>query len=114
MSDGNKKMMFEDSRSAPKGEQMDFVEVMELNGDKLIQYHKVYWGWRGFAVLKRDEYHRKAARAGKCCFPMMTSPSGIPWWTTQVRNRSENSDRTVALADNHRAWSLLVAWINSE
>src|SRR5215469_6719462 len=49
LSDGNRKMMFEYPRSAPKGEQMDFVEVMELNDDGLIQYHKVYWGWRGFA-----------------------------------------------------------------
>jgi len=34
---------------------MDFVEVIELNDDGLIQYHKVYWGWRGVAVLSRDE-----------------------------------------------------------
>ena len=54
-------MVFEHPRSAPNGEQMDFVEVIELNDDGLIQYHKVYWGWRGFAVLKKDEYHRKAA-----------------------------------------------------
>jgi len=40
---------------------MDFVEVIELNDDGLIQFHKVYWGWRGFAVLEKDEYHRKAA-----------------------------------------------------
>jgi hypothetical protein len=61
LSDGKKKMMFEYPRAAPKGEQMDFVEVVELNDDGLIQYHKVYWGWRGFAVLQRNEYHQKAA-----------------------------------------------------
>ncbi len=55
LSDGKKKMMFEYPRLAPKGEQMDFVEVIELNDDGLIQYHKVYWGWRGVAVLSRDE-----------------------------------------------------------
>jgi hypothetical protein len=48
-------------RAAPKGEQMDFVEVMELNDEGLIQYHKVYWGWRGFAVLLKNEYQRNAA-----------------------------------------------------
>lgn len=61
LSDGKKKMMFEYPRGAPKGEQMDFVEVIELNDDGSIQYHKVYWGWRGFAVLQKDEYQRKAA-----------------------------------------------------
>ena len=24
---------------------MDFVEVMEINDEGLIQHHKVYWGW---------------------------------------------------------------------
>ena len=61
LTDGKKTMTFEYPRSAPKGEQMDFVEVIELNDDGLIQYHKVYWGWRGFAVLEKDEYHHKAA-----------------------------------------------------
>lgn len=61
LTDGDNKMIFEYPRSAPEGEQMDFVEVIELNDDGLIQYHKVYWGWRGFAVLAKDEYHRKAA-----------------------------------------------------
>jgi hypothetical protein len=61
LSDGKKKMMFEYPRAAAKGEQMDFVEVIELNDDGLIQYHKVYWGWRGFAVLQKNEYQRKAA-----------------------------------------------------
>jgi hypothetical protein len=61
LSDGKNKMMFEYPRAAPEDEQMDFVEVMELNDDGLIQYHKVYWGWRGFAVMQKDEYHQKAA-----------------------------------------------------
>jgi hypothetical protein len=61
LTDGRNKMTSEYPRAAPEGEQMDFVEVMELNDDGLIQYHKVYWGWRGFAVLAKDEYHRKAA-----------------------------------------------------
>lgn len=61
LTDGRKKMIFEYPRAAPEGEQMDFVEVIELYDDGLIQYHKVYWGWRDFAVLARDEYHRQAA-----------------------------------------------------
>ncbi len=62
LSDGKNKMTFEYPRATPEGEQMDFVEVMELNGNGLIQHHKVYWGWRGFAVLARDEYHQAAYR----------------------------------------------------
>lgn len=61
LSDGKNKLMFEYPRAAPKGEQMDFVEVMELNDDGLIQYHKVYWGWRGFVVLQKNRYQRKVA-----------------------------------------------------
>ena len=48
-------LIFEYPRNAPNGEQMDFVEVMHIE-DGLIQYHKVYWGWRGVQVLQRDEY----------------------------------------------------------
>lgn len=44
-------------RSTPEGEQMDFVEVMEIE-DGLIQAHRVYWGWRGVQILAKDEYHR--------------------------------------------------------
>ncbi|MCW2558410.1 MAG: hypothetical protein JWP55_2374 [Mycobacterium sp.] len=39
------------------GEQMDFVEVMEIE-DGLIRAHRVYWGWRGVPILANDEYHR--------------------------------------------------------
>jgi hypothetical protein len=58
LTDGKRKFMWEYPRSTPQGDQMDFVEVMELNDDGLIQYHRVYWGWYGFGVLQRDEYHR--------------------------------------------------------
>jgi uncharacterized protein (TIGR02246 family) len=44
-------------RVTPQGEQMDFVEVMEIE-DGLIQAHRVYWGWRGVEALMNDEYHR--------------------------------------------------------
>jgi uncharacterized protein (TIGR02246 family) len=44
-------------RHTPDGEQMDFVEVMEIDGG-LIQAHRVYWGWRGVQILNDDQYHR--------------------------------------------------------
>ena len=53
--DGKSKMMWEYPRATPDGDQMDFVEVMELR-DGLIQKHRVYWGWFGFGVLQRDDY----------------------------------------------------------
>jgi ketosteroid isomerase-like protein len=57
LTDGHR-LVWEYPRAAPDGEQMDFVEAMELNRDGLIQRHCVYWGWRGFQVLQRDEYYR--------------------------------------------------------
>lgn len=57
LTDG-KKLMFEYPRSSPSGEQMDFVDVMELNDDGLIQRHRVYWGWLGLQVIEKDTYHR--------------------------------------------------------
>ena len=44
-------------RETPDGDQMDFVEVMEVE-DGLIQAHRVYWGWRGMDILMKDQYHR--------------------------------------------------------
>jgi ketosteroid isomerase-like protein len=50
-------LMWEYPRDAPDGEQMDFVEVMEIE-DGLIRRHRVYWGWFGVKVMERAEYHR--------------------------------------------------------
>jgi ketosteroid isomerase-like protein len=50
-------VIFEYPRQTPDGEQMDFVEIMEIK-DGLIQYHRVYWGWRGFKVIQENLYHR--------------------------------------------------------
>jgi ketosteroid isomerase-like protein len=50
-------LIWEYPHTAPTGEQMDFVEVMEIENG-LIQKHRVYWGWFGFNVLKKDQYHR--------------------------------------------------------
>src|SRR5438270_9158663 len=40
-----RKLMWEYPRECADGDQMDFVEVMELNKDGLIQHHRVYWPW---------------------------------------------------------------------
>jgi ketosteroid isomerase-like protein len=50
-----RKIMWEYPHTTPTGEQMDFVEVMEIE-DGLIQKHRVYWGWFGFNILKNDQY----------------------------------------------------------
>lgn len=50
-----KNIIWEYPRESPDGEQMDFVEVMELKNSK-IQHHRVYWGWRGVKVLE-DNLH---------------------------------------------------------
>jgi ketosteroid isomerase-like protein len=57
LTDGTRTMIFEYPRDAPDGEQMDFVEVMEI-ADGLIQRHCVYWGWRGVKVIQDDAYHK--------------------------------------------------------
>ena len=50
-----KNIIWEYPRQSPDGEQMDFVEVMELKNSK-IQHHRVYWGWRGIKVIE-DNVH---------------------------------------------------------
>jgi ketosteroid isomerase-like protein len=40
---GGTRLMWEYPRATPDGDQMDFVEVMEVR-DGLIQHHRVYWG----------------------------------------------------------------------
>ena len=42
----------------PDGQQMDFVEVMDVDNG-LIQCHRVYWGGRGMEILTGDGYHRR-------------------------------------------------------
>ena len=46
-------LMWEYPRATPDGEQMDFVEVMEID-DGLIRHHRVYWGWYGLWLLERN------------------------------------------------------------
>jgi hypothetical protein len=49
--------IWEYPRDTGGGEQMDFVEVMEID-DGHIQRHRVYWGWRGVDLLMKDQYYR--------------------------------------------------------
>ncbi len=51
-----RKLMWEYPRATPDGEQMDFIEVMEIDDDGLIARHRVYWGWYGVKVLEQDQY----------------------------------------------------------
>ena len=53
-----KKLIWEYPRQKPDGDQMDFVESMELNDQGLIQHHAVYWGWRGVNVMLAEAYKR--------------------------------------------------------
>jgi steroid Delta-isomerase len=39
-------LMWEYPRRTPRGDQLDLVEVMELDGAR-IRRHRIYWGWRG-------------------------------------------------------------------
>lgn len=56
LTDG-KRLMWEYPRKTPNGDQMDFVEVMDIENG-LIQRHRVYWGWFGFDVMQRGEHHK--------------------------------------------------------
>lgn len=49
--------LWEYPRATPEGEQMGFVEVMEIEGE-YIKHHKVYWGWYGVKILEQDRYRR--------------------------------------------------------
>jgi predicted SnoaL-like aldol condensation-catalyzing enzyme len=48
-------LTWEYPRSAPDGDQMELVEIMEIEGG-LIRRHRVYWGWYALKVqvLKDD------------------------------------------------------------
>ena len=52
-----RKLIWECPRETPDGDQMDFVESMEIENG-LIRRHCVYWGWYGVKVIEEDRYHR--------------------------------------------------------
>jgi steroid Delta-isomerase len=49
LSHGNR-LVWEYPRATPDGDQIDLVEVMDLDGER-IAHHRVYWGWAGFLAL---------------------------------------------------------------
>ena len=54
--DGHR-LIWEYPRETPAGDQMDFVESMEIENG-LIRRHRVYWGWFGVRVIEENRYHR--------------------------------------------------------
>ena len=52
-----RRLIWEYPRETPAGDQMDFVESMEIEGG-LIRRHCVYWGWYGVKIIEQDRYHR--------------------------------------------------------
>lgn len=44
------RLMWEYPRETPGDDQLDLAEVMDLDG-RLIARHRIYWGWRGLALL---------------------------------------------------------------
>jgi hypothetical protein len=55
-------LILEYPRSTSDGEQMDFVEVMEV-ADGLIRAHRVYWGWRGLKGARAERLLARVAAA---------------------------------------------------
>lgn len=43
-------LVWEYPRRAPDGEQVDIVEVLDLDGDR-VRDHRIYWGWFGTELL---------------------------------------------------------------
>ncbi len=43
-------LIWEYPRETPDGDQVEIVEVMEI-ADGLIQHHRIYWGWKGCALI---------------------------------------------------------------
>lgn len=52
-----KTIIWEYPRDTPEGEQMDFMEVMEIENGLIIR-HRIYWGWLGVNTIINDTYYR--------------------------------------------------------
>lgn len=46
----NNILIWEYPRITPDGDQVDIIELMELENEK-IKYHRIYWGWFGTQML---------------------------------------------------------------
>lgn len=51
-------LMWEYPRHTPIGEQLDLVEIMELDGKKIIR-HRIYWGWLGTQHLLHNALNKQ-------------------------------------------------------
>ena len=49
-------LTWEYPRKKPDGDQMDFVEVMEIENG--LRRHCVYWGWYGVRLLEENRYRQ--------------------------------------------------------
>jgi ketosteroid isomerase-like protein len=52
-----KTIIWEYPRATPEGDQMDFMEVMEIKKGLIIR-HRIYWGWLGVNTIINDTYNR--------------------------------------------------------
>ena len=52
-----KTIIWEYPRETPEGDQMDFMEVMEIKNGLIIR-HRIYWGWLGVNTIINDAYYR--------------------------------------------------------
>jgi hypothetical protein len=50
LTDGERLLAWEYPRSTPHGEQVDVAEFFEIENG-LIACHRVYWGWKGAAMI---------------------------------------------------------------
>ncbi|WP_158813747.1 nuclear transport factor 2 family protein [Methylocapsa sp. S129] len=50
LTDGRHRLIWEYPRAAPDGDQVDLVEAMDI-ADGLIRWHRIYWGWKGCALI---------------------------------------------------------------
>jgi steroid Delta-isomerase len=60
LTDGRRLLIWEYPREAPGGDQVDLVEVMEIASGK-IRRHRIYWGWKGCALIAPALSHHTTA-----------------------------------------------------
>lgn len=54
-------LVWEYPRATPEGDQVDLVEVIDIDRNKIAN-HRVYWGWKGFEALKSSRTSEFKAR----------------------------------------------------
>ncbi len=74
LTDGRRMLIWEYPRAAPDGDQVDLAEVMEI-ADGLIQYHRIYWGWKGANLIAPALVRAADAATARLEDPDGTKPS---------------------------------------